>query len=81
MPGEKKYRKFRCKAKCGVSCRWTIGQRVSGKWGVISMGNAKLGRNPMPLDFVPFELSNAVLGHGKPEFDTADECETYVRSL
>ncbi len=72
-------KKIRCKARCGLSCQWSIGQTKDGKWKAMSLGNVKRGRNPVPSDFVPFELSNAV--YNGPTFETLDQAEQYVRSL
>jgi hypothetical protein len=74
------YKKIRCKAQCGLSCQWTIGEKA-GRWRLVGLGNVKNGRNPVPTDFVPFELSNAVLGHHKPDFATFEEAAQHARSL
>lgn len=73
------WRKFRCKARCGLSCQWAVGKNKEGKWKAMSLGKVKQGRSPVPLDFVPFELSNAVLNG--PVFETQTEAEIYVRGL
>ena len=74
------YKKIRCKARCGLSCQWTIGHK-NDRWRVVGLGNVKNGRNSVPTDFVPFELSNAVMSPLKPDFATFAEAEQYVRSL
>ena len=73
------WKKFRCKSQCGLSIKWAIGQTKDGKWKAMSLGDCKMGRNPIPTDFVPFELSSAV--YNGPRFDTATEAELYVRGL
>lgn len=74
-----KWKSFRCKSSHGISCQWRIGQKPDGKWKAVGMGSAKVRNRPVPLDFVPFELSNAVMNG--PSFDTSAEAEQYVRSL
>lgn len=74
------HKTIRCKTKCGLTVTWRIGKARSGKFKALSLGKAKAGRDPVPLEFVPFELSNAVLGSGI-EFATLDAAENYVRSL
>jgi hypothetical protein len=74
-----KWKNIRCKARCGLSIKWGIGQTKDGKWRAMSLGDAKNGRSPVPTDFVPFELSNAV--YNGPKFDTPEQAEAFVRSL
>jgi len=78
-----KLRKFRCKARCGLSLRWTLGPNRDGtKFKAIAVGDAKMGRQPVPSAFIPsidFAISSAVIGG--PSFDSMDEAEQYVRSL
>lgn len=73
------WRKFRCKAQCGLSCRWAVGKNSDGKWKAMSLGDVKNGRNPVPLDFIPFELSNAIFNG--PVFESQTEAEIYIRGL
>ncbi len=75
----KKYKTLRCKSSHGLSCQWRIGEKPNGKWKAIGLGSVKRGGQSYPLDFVPFELSNAVMNG--PEFDSAAEAENFVRSL
>ena len=49
------------------------------KWKVVGMGKVRNGRNPVPVDFLPFDLSNAVVNG--PRFDTEQECIAFVRGL
>lgn len=78
-----KTRSFRAKAKCGLSLKWTIGPNREGtKWKAIAVGDAKMGRQPIPTAFIPnhdFAISSAVIGG--PSFDSLDEAERYVRSI
>ncbi len=74
-----KPRKIRCKSRHGISCRWVIGPVKDGGYQILMMGKAKIRNQPIPLDFVPFELSNAVMN--SPTFKTLDDAEVYVRSL
>jgi len=69
-------RKIRCRARCGDVFIWTIGQNKAGKWKAMSVGKPK---GTLPIDFAPFEISNAVVNG--PAFETQDEAETFVRSL
>jgi hypothetical protein len=76
-----KYRSFRCKTRCGLSVRWTVGP-CNGKWAIIEIGNAKHGRNKVPTVLIPmidFALSSAVVENHL--FDTEDDAETHARSL
>lgn len=72
-------KKIRCKTQCGMSVKWRLGQARDGKWKAMGLSDAKMGSRPVPLDFVPFELSNAVING--PSFDTIDQAEAFVRSL
>lgn len=70
---------FRCKTSCGLSVQWRVGQNRDGKWKATGLSNARYGRDPIPLDFIPYELSSAVMNG--PSFDTQQEAEIYVRNL
>lgn len=70
---------LRFKSNSGITATWRIGQNREGKFKALSLGNAKAGRNPLPLDFVPFEMSNAVING--PSFETEYEAERFVRGL
>lgn len=72
-------KKLRFKSSSGITATWGIGQNSEGKFKALTLGNAKVGRNPMPLDFVPFEMSNAVING--PSFETEHEAECFVRGL
>ncbi len=70
---------LRVKSSSGITATWRIGRNLAGKFKALSLGKAKVGRNPLPLDFVPFEMSNAVING--PAFETEDEAERFVRGL
>ena len=70
---------IRCKAKCGLSLKWRLGQTKDGKWKPLSVGDCRRGGIPIPTDFVPFEISNAVVNG--PRFDTIEQAESFIRSL
>jgi len=76
---EKNYRKIRCKNRFGLSCRWTIGPAPDGGFKIVGLGAAKLRGQAVPLDFIPFELSNEV--YNGPILETLDAVERHVRSL
>lgn len=63
----------------GITATWRIGKNRSGKFKVVSLGRPKIGRDPIPLAFIPFEMSNAVIN--SPEFDTEIEAERFIRRL
>jgi hypothetical protein len=73
------WKKFRCKSSHGLSCQWSIGQKKNGRWKIMSLGDIKRGRRPMPVDFAPFELMNVVING--PDFATEAEVRNFVRSL
>jgi hypothetical protein len=75
----KTHKTIRCKARCGLSCKWVLDRTKDGQFKAISLGGAKRGRDPVPTAFIPFELSSAVIGG--PSFPTMDEAERHVRSL
>lgn len=70
---------LRFKSSSGITATWRIRQTKEGKFKVASLSNAKVGRNPLPLDFVPFEMSNAVING--PTFDTEIEAEVFIRGV
>lgn len=70
-------KKFRCKAKCGRSFKWSVGTNSEGKFKALSVGEP---RPPMPMDFAPFEILDAVLNRALI-FDTEQEAMDYVKSL
>lgn len=78
---EKRYRTVRRKTSYGYVVSWNIRQRKDGKWTVFGVGSARLGRNVAPSAFLPFEISNVVMAAIKPEFDTFEDAESYVRSI
>ncbi len=69
----------RLKARCGITASWRIGKTKAGKFRAVGLSKARMGRNPIPLDFVPFEMSNAVMNG--PSFETEGEAEAFVRSI
>jgi hypothetical protein len=74
---EREYRKFRCKASDGFSYKWFVGKTKDGKFKPLSVGSPK---PPIPMDFAPFGVMDAVLNRSIV-FDTLDEAERYARSL
>ena len=70
---------LRCKSSSGITATWRIGQTREGKFKALSLGKTNVGRNPLPLAFVPFEMSNAVING--PSFETEYEAECFIRSL
>ena len=78
-PGET-HRSFRCKSRAGYSCRWTVGKSSGGGFKPMSVGKVKIGGRPIPCDFLPFELMDAVMNRSI-RFDTLEEAEVYVRNL
>jgi hypothetical protein len=70
---------LRFKSSSGITATWRIGKNREGKFKALSLGNAKVDGNPLPLDFVPFEMSNAVING--PSFETEYEAECFVREL
>lgn len=70
---------IRFKSSCGLTCTWRLGKDQDGRYKVMGLSKAMVGRRPIPLDFVPFKLSNAVI-NGR-SFGTLDEAESFVRSL
>lgn len=75
---EKTHRSIQCKCHAGISCRWHLGKTKDGKFKAMGVRSAT---RRVPSAFLPFEVTNAVLGHGAPLFDTLDQAENYVRSL
>ncbi len=73
------WKKIRCKSSHGLSCQWSIRQNKDGKWKAMSLGSIKSRGRPVPNDFAPFELMNAVING--PVFDTQSEAEMFVRAL
>jgi hypothetical protein len=50
-------------------------------WKAIGVGDARSRNRAVPTEFIPFEISNAVLGAFAPSFTTHEEAEQFVRSL
>lgn len=73
------WKKIRCKSSHGLSCQWSIGQNKDGKWKAVGLGSIKRSGHPVPTDFAPFELMQAVMNG--PTFDTQAEAEIYARTL
>lgn len=73
------WKKIRCKSSHDLSCQYRIGQNKDGKWKAMSLGSIKSRGRPVPTDFAPFELMNAVVNG--PVFPTQDQAEKYVRGL
>lgn len=70
-------RALRCKASCGVTLTWRFGKTRDGKFKATSCGTP---RPPMPLDFLPFEIMDAIYNRNV-SFDTLKDAQDYVRSL
>lgn len=70
---------FRSKTRCGLSVRWGINTNKDGKWKIVSLGEARNGRDPFPTALLPFDLTNAVING--PAFKTQGEAEIYARGL
>lgn len=70
-------KKFRCKASDGRSYAWTVGKNRDGKFKALSVGSPK---PPMPMDFAPFAIMDAVLNRWSV-FESEAEAEAFVRSL
>lgn len=68
---------LRMKAKCGVTLTWRLGKTKDGKFKALSCGTP---RPHMPLDFLPFEIMDAVYNRNTT-FDSLDEAERFVRGL
>lgn len=68
---------LRVKASCGVTLTWRLGKNRDGKFKALSCGTP---RPKMPMDFLPFEVMDAVYNRSIT-FDTLAEAENYVRSL
>lgn len=78
-PAVKDWLRFRYKTRSGISCQFYCGKAKSGRYKILSIGKPRLGRDPIPIDFVPFEISNACING--PSFDTLGEAERFARSL
>ncbi len=72
-------RTIRFKSRCGVTASWRIGLNRDGRFKALALSKPRIGRNPLPLDFVPFEMSDAVING--PSFETEVEAVAYVRSI
>lgn len=59
---------IRRKTRCGITLSFRIADQKDGSFKLRSAGKARMGRDPIPLDFVPFEITNAVING--PRFDT-----------
>jgi hypothetical protein len=70
---------LRFKTSFGITASWRVGKGREGRFKVLGLSNAKVGRNPLPLDFVPFEMSNVVFNG--PSFETEDEVIRFVRTI
>lgn len=77
---EKSHKTFRCKSSRGYSCKWTIGKTSKDDFKALSVGQAKVRGRPLPSDFLPFEIMDAVMNQNI-RFDSMDAAENYVRSL
>lgn len=70
-------RKFRCKTSTGISLSFTVFKSKDGF--KISAGKARRGKSPIPLDFLPFEITNAIING--PVHPSEDAAEQYARSI
>lgn len=77
---EKTHKHLRCKTRGGISCRWTVGKTKKGDFKALSVGQAKVRGNPIPSDFLPFEVMDAVMNQ-HIRFGSMEAAEAYVRSL
>lgn len=68
---------IRFKSRCGLTATWRLYKHKDG-YGVLSIGNFKSGRTPVPSAFAPFEILDAV--YGKRRFASMEECEAFARS-
>lgn len=75
-----KFRSFRCKSSTGYSCRWSVGKTSKGDFKALSVGKAKVRGHPIPSDFLPFEIMDAVM-NPHIRFGSIEDAESYVRSL
>lgn len=72
--------KIRRKTKCGATVTIQGGKSGNGGFRILSIGKAKVGRDPIPLDFLPFEIMDAVYNKNI-SFDTEEECQNFAYSL
>lgn len=77
---EKTQKSFRCKSSTGYSCQWRVGRTSIGDYKVLSCGKIKVNGNPIPSDFAPFEIMDAVLNRSI-RFKTLEAAEDYVKGL
>jgi hypothetical protein len=80
MNKETARRSFRCKSRAGYSCQWSVGKTTKGDFKALSVGKAKVRGNPIPSDFLPFEIMDAVMNQ-HIRFGNLEDAEAYVRSL
>lgn len=74
---EKTHKTIRFKARCGITATWRLAKVKEG-FKVVAIGKAKVGRNPIPLDFAPFEIMDAVYNRHNV-FPSTDACEAFAR--
>jgi hypothetical protein len=60
----------------GFSVKVRFDEEPTGVWRIRSLSDPKGPRGPFPLDFLPFNLMNAV--HNKTEFDSEYALQRYV---
>lgn len=77
---EKSHKTFRCKSTMGYSCRWSVGKTTKGDFKALSVGQAKVRGRPIPADFLPFEIMDAVMNQ-HIRFGSMEAAEAYCRSL
>jgi hypothetical protein len=77
----KPFRKVRCKTSFGITVSWNIHQSEDGKWRLAGVGSARRGSSTVPSEFLPFEISNAVMSPLKPEFDSFEDAANYARTI
>lgn len=77
----KKFRKVRCLTSFNITVSWGISQSKDGKWRITSVGSARHGRNPIPCDFIPYEITSEVMNAYRPEFNSFDEAADYARAI
>jgi hypothetical protein len=77
----KTFRKVRCKTSFGIVVSWNIHQSKDGKWRLSGVGSGRRGNSPVPSEFLPFEISNAVMSPLKPAFDSFETAAEYARSI
>ncbi|RWO57267.1 hypothetical protein [Mesorhizobium sp.] len=79
-PSAQTNKTIRFRSANGITATWRFGKTREGKFKALSISKPRFGTRPLILDFLPFEMKDAVYNR-HIVFDSLDAAELYARSL